>query len=46
MEARLVKFQQGKMDLKAHTEHRLMDQKETRIGEVLPNRIVNRPRML
>ena len=43
MTARLGQFQQGKMDLQAHTEHRRMDQEKTRPGELLSDSVVNGP---
>ena len=41
MAAGLSQFLQRKMDLQAHTNHKRMDQKETRSGELLPDTIVN-----
>ena len=41
--ARLVEFHQGKMDLQTLTEHRRMDQKQTRSGEFPLDTVINRP---
>ena len=36
-----ITFQQGKMDLPAHTDLKRMDQKETRRGELLADTVAN-----
>ena len=43
---RLGQVLQGKMDLHAPTEHKRMDQKETRSDELLTDTVVNGPWML